>query len=161
MTIACVSTLSGNDDSVGPAEPRDQVVAAAVSQLGFNDPAPYWEQTLPTTYVGPFPKDWCGSFCLWCLNQAGLALDAHWIVGRGFLMVPPNVLPMTKEGQKGDIAYFEHNQHHAVIEEVTDHTYKLINGNGAGGRVTRSEVPRGQVTAVFSIAPYIESFLNA
>ena len=54
-----------------PAAPllgRAAVVAAAVSQLGNDDPAPYWSDVLPGK--DPTGMDWCGAFALWCFAQA-------------------------------------------------------------------------------------------
>ncbi len=133
---------------------RAAVVAAAVSQIGNTDPALYWHDTLPGR--DPGHADWCGAFALWCLHQARLALDWNWEIGSGFLLstIHPS-LPTTAEPEPGDIAYFDHNQHEAVIEAVSPSGVSLINGNGAGGAVTRSSVPRSAVTAFFSIAPLL------
>lgn len=135
------------------SDPRALVVAAALSQVGLGDAQIYWDNVLPGVNVGH--ADWCGAFALWCLHQAGLALDRHWVIGSGFLLTHP-ALPQTKTPQVGDIAYFAHNEHHGVIVSV-DPTgaIGLVNGNGTGGLVSQSTVDPSEVTAFFSIAPLI------
>lgn len=140
-----------------PAPPligRAAVVAAAVSQLGNADPTTYWNDVLPGK--DPTGMDWCGAFALWCLHQAGLALDWMWEIGEGFALSDQHQsLPITKTPLPGDMAYFDHNQHMAVVELVTPTAVQLVNGNGTRGAVTRSTARRSDVTAFFSIAPLL------
>jgi hypothetical protein len=64
---------------------------------------------------------------------------------------------MTYVPKPGDIAYFEKNQHHAIVAAInTDGTVDLINGNGTGGAVTESRPAKTKVTAFFSIQPLLE-----
>lgn len=137
---------------------RNQVVLAAASQLGKKDPAPYW---INTTGIAQSPKlSWCGAFALWSLHQAGLALDKNWIIGKGFLLTPP-ALPSTKTPKPGDIAYYEHFQHHAVVAGVRpDGTIDLINGNGTNASVSPSNTQASKVTAFYSIQPFIDQRLR-
>jgi len=140
---------------LAPRMPRREAVArAALSQLGNGDPKRYWDDVLPGVNVGE--ADWCGAGALWSLHQAGLALDRHWKLGSGFLLTPP-ALPTTKQPEIGDIAYFHHNQHHAVVVGVTPGSVALVNFNGADGLVSQSTVEPARVTAFFSIAPLISS----
>jgi hypothetical protein len=141
----------------GPSE-RQRVVFAALAEVGNGDPAKYWADVLPG--VDPRGLDWCGAFALWALHQAGLALDRRWVLGRGFILVGPNPLPQTTNPKPGDIAYFTKNQHEAIVEFVSPGAVQLINGNGQGGRVSVSTVPRSSVTAFFSIAPLLSSTPN-
>lgn len=135
-------------DTEPPAcDPRADVVAAAAGELGNSDPEPYWADALPGTHV-PHAISWCGGFALWALHQAGLALGWHWEPGVGFLFR----LPTTRSPDAGDVAYFTHHQHHAIVERVEDGACWLINGNGIGGQVTRSHVFTSSVTAFYSIA---------
>ena len=128
---------------------RTAVVDAALSQLGATDASVYWADTMPGSPESDYPKDWCGGFALWALHQAQLGLDLVWKVGAGFLI--PN-LSQTKNPKPGDIAYFAHNQHHAIVSAVnSDGTVSLVNGNGAGAQVTMSSVPKSSVTAFFSL----------
>jgi hypothetical protein len=135
---------------------RAAVVAAAVSQLGNTDPTAYWQNVLATHPAGGIHADWCGAFALWCLHQAGLALDWNWEIGSGFLL--SNVhrsLPTTTDPKPGDVAYFDHNEHEAIVELVTPSGVQIINGNGENGAVSRSTALRSSVTAFFSIAPLL------
>lgn len=136
---------------------RECVVESARVELGNNDPKKYWDDVLPGT---PISKgiDWCGAFALWSLHQAGLLPDVQWVVGKGFLWdVPRNDwrLPIVKTPEPGDIAFFEHLQHQAVVEEVNGDLMTLLNGNGEHGAVTRSTVPISHATLLFSIAPLL------
>ncbi len=162
VAIISASTSTDNSGISGTPSnmsPRELVVQAAQSQIGFSDPTPYWLDALPESFQGPFPPDWCGAFALWALHQAGLALDIKWEIGFGFLLVPPHALRTVSVPEPGDIAYFNRNQHHAVVESVDESsgTVNLINGNGVGGQVTESvSVPFDHVTAFFSIQSYID-----
>lgn len=132
---------------------RNSIVAAAEGEHGSApDTAKYWQAALG--HSDPHPPDWCGAFSLWALKRAGLAHDTKWEVGKGFLYK----LPTTSVPKPGDIAYFEHNQHHALVKEVhPDGQVSLINGNGQGGHVTLTKGPREHVTAFYSVAPLIRN----
>lgn len=146
---------SPSSPGLGHLTGRAAVVAAAVSQIGNTDPALYWLDTLPGG-TDPGDADWCGAFALWCLHRARLAQDWQWEIGSGFLLsTVHHSLPTTTEPKPGDIAYFDHNQHEAIVEAVSPSGVSLINGNGSGGAVTRSTEPRSAVTAFFSIAPLL------
>ena len=132
--------------------PREVVARAALSQVGNGDPKRYWDDVLPGVDVGN--ADWCGAGALWCLHQAGLALDRRWKIGSGFLLTPP-ALPTTKRPEIGDIAYFDHKQHHAVVVGVGPKVVSLVNFNGAGGLVSESTIDPAHVTAFFSIEPLV------
>lgn len=136
---------------------RMSIVETALNEVGNNDSSKY----------GAAPGvDWCGIFDLWVYHQNGILTDVEWAYAEdinrdgktdfGFLMVPPKALPMTNSPEPGDVAYFNKNQHHALVEAVRDDEVDLINGNGLGGRVTRSTVPRSKATAYFSVAPYLK-----
>lgn len=126
---------------------RERVVQIALSQVGKNDAAVYWEDAYGT-YPGP-SYAWCGVFALWVLRQAGLT-DAKWIVGKGFIY--PLGLEVTYVPKPGDIAYFEKYQHQAIVGSVNDDgTVSLINGNGTGGAVTESRPQKSKVSAFYSI----------
>jgi hypothetical protein len=133
---------------------REAVARAALSQVGNGDPKRYWDDVLPGVNVGK--ADWCGAGALWSLHQAGLGLGRHWKIGSGFLLTPP-ALPTTKQPEVGDIAYFDHNQHHAVVVGVAPGVVSLVNFNGEGGLVSESSIEPAHATAFFSIAPLISS----
>ena len=137
-----------------PRPAREAVVRAALSQIGNGNPKRYWDDVLPGVDVGE--ADWCGAGALWSLHQAGLALDRQWKLGSGFLLTPP-ALPTTRQPEPGDIAYFDHNQHQAVVADVAPGLVALVNFNGIGGLVSLSKIKPVQATAFFSIAPLISS----
>jgi hypothetical protein len=64
----------------------------------------------------------------------------------------PLGLKQTPVPEPGDIAYFQKNQHHAIVASVnSDGTVSLINGNGTGGAVSESRPDIEDVTAFYSI----------
>lgn len=133
---------------------RSQVTRAARGELGESNGGKYWADTLPAgTPTLDYPKDWCGGFVLWAIHQAGLGQDIHWKTGLGFLS---GHLTTTNDPKPGDIAYFNHNEHHAIVDTVTGDTVTLINGNGIGGKVTPSTVRKSDVTAFYSIESLLD-----
>lgn len=139
-----------------PPNYRDDVVGAAFRKIGVSDARPFWKEVLPAgTPESDYPRDWCGAFALWALNQAGLGRELEWVIGLGFL----GKLPITQNPLPGDIAYFDTNQHHAVVAEVgmPGDRVGLINGNGGGSpsRVTVSTSPRAAAKNYYSIEPLI------
>jgi len=150
-----VAGLATSIWALWPVSQRLQVARAAQSQLGRSDASIYWADVLPGYPRASYPKDWCGGFALWTLHQARLAKNLIWIIGQGFLQN----LPTTQSPEVGDIAYFDTNQHHAVVTGV-DHasgTVDLVNGNGAGGEVSASVTPISHVAGFYSIAPLLGS----
>lgn len=137
-----------------PAPPRARVVQRATDMLGVTDARAFWRDVLPPgTPESAYPKDWCGAFALWCLHQAGLGLDLSWEVGMGFL----EHLPTTQHPQAGDIAYFDNNEHHAVVTDPDvgiPGSVGLINGNGNAGAVSAST--SSGAAAYYSIQPLID-----
>lgn len=133
---------------------RAEVVRIAGSQLGSTDASPYW-----TEVYGSYPGKtfaWCGVFALWVLHQAGLT-KAKWLTGpKEYGFIYPLKLPMVASPKPGDIAYFNKNQHQAIVASVSGNGWvTLINGNGEGGAVTESQV--AVVTAFYSITKLIEA----
>src|SRR6478735_5147749 len=151
-TIAGTPTLPPRSPAREGRDAREAVARAALSQLGNGDPKRYWDDVVPGVNVGE--ADWCGAGALWSLHQARLALNRQWKLGSGFLLTPP-ALPTTKQPEIGDIAYFHHNQHHAVVVGVAPGRVALVNFNGAGGLVSQSTIEPAQAAAFFSIAPLI------
>lgn len=132
------------------SDPRKRLIHVALSQLGSAQASKYWADVLPGS--AQYPKEWCGGFALWALHQIGLAKDWNWEIGRGFLYR----LPQTNNPQPGDIAYFDRNQHQAIIKSINpDKTITLINGNGMGGVVTESTGPISAARAFYSIQPLL------
>lgn len=99
-----------------PEGARGRVVALALGELGDQDPQRYIRDAAPQ-YIGqpPNAKAWCGIFALWCLRQAGLTTK-RWIDGKGFAY---GYLPITRDPQPGDVAYFGGAlSHYAIVERV-------------------------------------------
>ncbi len=150
--------LLGTAVALWPTDPRLVVTDAVTDQIGQRDARPYWRSVLPASFPErQYPKDWCGAFALWALHQAELALDIDWVIGTGFL----NKLPITRDPQPGDIAYFDTNQHHAVVTDVglIGDRVGLVNGNGTGGAVSVSTSPKSAVKAFYSIEPLVTEAL--
>lgn len=139
-----------------PTSPRLRVAQHALSQVGAGDASVYWADVLPGYPQASYPKDWCGAFALWALHQAGLGENIFWVIGVGFLS---ENLPTTTTPQVGDIAYFNTNEHHAVVVGVNPDqgTVDLINGNGTGGLVSTSTTPVSHVAGFYSIEPLLAS----
>lgn len=132
---------------------RDEVIAAADSQIGPGNPVLYWEDVCVETLEPN--RDWCGAFVLWCLHRAGLALDVCWATdGSGF--VGPSKLPTTKNPLPGDI-YYQHEpyQHHAIVESLENGILTTIDGNSPN--VSRNTRPLPKEGIVFySIDPFLK-----
>lgn len=134
--------------------PRDRIVAWAESQEGESDHSPYWLSAIGRPAQDP-DTDWCGAFVLAALHRQGLAIDRQWALGKGLEATLP-LAKRTKSPQRGDIAYYKKNQHVAIVADVHDGLVRLVNGNGAGGRVTITERPSTDAAAYYDIGPYID-----
>lgn len=139
---------------LGPVEPeRIDVVHAAQVELGSTDWRRYQDDAL--CYHEPKKLHWCGLFVLASMHRAGVAEDWCWKPGLGFLYRLPRI-PKGALPEPADVAYFARPyQHHAMVEWVSPDgtTVSLLNGNGAGGRVTRTSRPLTDATAYYSTAP--------
>jgi hypothetical protein len=164
ILASIASSLLGTDEN----KLRAKVVKAAEGQLDNTDASIYWKDVMGG--IGGWPKDWCGAFALWALHQAGLALNVKWVQSLGFLLVAPHALKPVQVPKPGDIAYFNRSQHHAVVRRVNaDGTVDLINGNGfnpaiqngAISEVAASRTHMSNVTAFYSIQPFIDQRLAA
>lgn len=132
---------------------RARVVTVARSQVGATDPTRYWLDVLPNTKP-PFPRSWCGAGYLWCLHQAGLALDVNWVIGLGLagaMSRSRKSFPVTFDPAPGDMAYFTRHQHHAVVVGREGDQLELVNFNGHGGTVTVTRCELRDVRACYSI----------
>lgn len=92
----------------------------------------YWREVLPHEWtdaqVDAYQfKHWCGGFALFNLHMAGLALDVTWKDSVGFC--EPQHLTHTKAPEPGDIAWFTHNSHYAIVEAVRGNLFDSIDGN--------------------------------
>jgi hypothetical protein len=137
---------------------RLKIVQAAINEPWTDPPVTkYWKDVLTAQdfAAGP-PKEWCGGFDLWALHQAGVALDTKWIVGTGFLFK----LPTTINPKRGDIAYFQNQQHHALVRNVIGNKVDLINGNGAFGKITPSSTDRIGTATFYDVEPFIQKAIG-
>lgn len=123
------------------AEARAEVVRQAELAIGPHPRGPegdvfgYWREVLPSSWtdeeVAQYAavKHWCGGFDLRCIKRAGLAENATWRDGTGF--VYPEGLPPTANPKPGDVAYRQNPwQHYAVF--AADHgggKFTTIDGN--------------------------------
>lgn len=110
---------------------RQDIIDTAAKRIGNPSTDDIWRGVLkPSDYQPGITKAWCGAFALDCLHGAGVALDVMWIFGKGFL----GRLPITKDPQPGDIAYYDKPyQHHAIVESVDGGTLHTIDGNQGHG----------------------------
>jgi hypothetical protein len=149
--ITAALVLQQNDENAGESAPIDyraKVVKAAASQVGLSDKSVYCKLACRSPDHYNWPKDWCAVFALWTFIVAGLNVVWRW--------GDPNCwfsyrLSTTTNPKPGDVAYFTLNQHHAIVESVNGNEVHLINGNGVGGKVTRSTSTKGAVTVFYSI----------
>lgn len=129
--------------------PRQRILRTARKELGNRE----WTKYLQGVVLEPLdrPIAWCGVFVLWVLHKAGIAKKIPWVLGKGILYM----LPKTTDPKPGDIAYFDKPyQHHAIVEKVTKDFVRTIDGNSAD-QVQRNVRPRGEVSAFYSIKPWI------
>lgn len=98
--------------------------------------AELWRLVVPEPWHGPYPKHWCACLAHYC-TIAGLGLTT-----RARLRKPENWLEFEQAlglrqlergelPKPGDWAYFERNQHRAIVQEVdaTARTFDSIDGN--------------------------------
>lgn len=132
-----------------PAAKRLRLVALIRGEIESPDPSKYWDSVLADS--DPAPAHWCGALILWALRALGLT-DAHWVRGKGFIY--PIGLPQitAAEVQIGDVAYYNANQHQAMVSVVHgDGRFMVLNGNSTGGAITETETTSAKVAAFYSI----------
>lgn len=104
-------------------------------------------------------KHWCGGFALFNLHMSGLALGVHWKDGFGFC--EPEHLTRVKIPEPGDIAWFVHNSHYAIVERVRGNLFDSIDGN-QGLTMARPSIklhvgrPLTGVAVFYSINKFLE-----
>lgn len=152
---------------------RQRVANTANQENHARDATKYWADVLPATWKGPYPKQWCGAFALWCLRTA-LGCGLQWDVAMkkddpsGFL----HHLRQLKRGtcpDLGDIAYKDAPyQHHAVVVAAgTDDggTPFVITMDGNSGdppgEVLEHWNPQSHWTCFFSIEDLVHDTLRA
>ena len=90
-------------------------------------------------------KAWCGIFALWVVKSSGLVgFVGNWKDGSGIASVPGIV--GTSTPHRGDIAYKDDQNHHAVVYDVVSGPMGTrivtIDGNsGSGSSITKNESP--------------------
>lgn len=154
--VGIISVVSSRKTEI--IDQRGAVVMAALDEFervntpgNLADPSEYWRvaagKELTSSQVEQL--DWCGGFYVWALKMGGLASDLFWnLNGSGFQSAN---LPQTNDPHPGDLAYFNKNQHHAMVESIDGDTVNLINGNGGGKGITRTSVDKSTVAGFFSI----------
>lgn len=131
---------------------RNKIIKIIEKERAEPDTSKYWSGILKNSNP-PYPKHWCGGLALWALKKAGLAKDVNWEIGKGFLYK----LKITKKPEVGDIAYFQKNQHHAVVKSINDDgTITTYDGNDIGGSIGMHNRDPKKVTAFYSIKKFIE-----
>lgn len=128
---------------------RENIIHAATAELGSEDWARYVQAEVP----GCGKVSWCGIFWLWCLHQAGVALDLEWQLGKGVRPTPRRISVL--EAKPGDGLYMHKNQHYGVFvrwEYEGDDVFVVsIDGNSTGGRVTERRRLAAEWVCAFSV----------
>jgi hypothetical protein len=150
------SGASGSASGCTEAELRARVVEVCRAEVGKAELPKYFADAAPMYVHANEPPNWCGIFALWALHQAGLLREKTWVVARGFLETAP-ALPRTESPQPGDVAYYDKNQHQAVVLSVDGDQAELANGNGYGGVVSLGRRPLADARAYYSIKPAIDA----
>lgn len=129
---------------------RDELLDWAKSQVGPGNRATYWVSALGKD---PGAKlAWCGAFCLAGLHAVGLATDARWVIGLGFL--GPLKLKQTRTPSRGDIGYIDQPfQHHFLFDYEHDGWVYSVDGNQPDVRQRRR---RREGLAFYSISPLLD-----
>lgn len=149
---------------VSHALQRELVIERADDQFHLSphiNVAKYWADVLHQDERASHPPQWCGAFCLWAIHGAGLGRELLWRFATatdkrsGFLWA----LHRTTVPQPGDVAYFEHWQHHALVRcMVGDDLFDSIDGNQ--GPVTPIKLHQRSIreaTAFYSIGSLLSS----
>jgi hypothetical protein len=142
--------LVNSDSSKSPASLRRSLVRRIESEIPSPDPEKYWGDILDDS--DPHPAAWCGALILWAHRIEGLT-DAHWVRGQG-IATPLKLRAISAKNVKvGDIAYFTRYQHVATVSKVLGGgRFEILNGNAAGGAISRTETDTSKVAAWFSVA---------
>lgn len=123
----------------------------------------YWEDVLREPHAGPHPPQWCGAFALWCIHQAGIARELRWEFASeanehrsGFLWALHR-LELIEVPEPGDVAYFAHWQHHALVRcMVGVDQVDTIDGNqGPVSPIKLKQRSLREVTAFYSVRRFL------
>ena len=94
-----------------------------------------WLDVLPFDWIGKHPAHWCAAFAMWCVHHAGLAVARARVGKEGWLEFEQALglrqLPKGELPKPGDWAYFQRNQHRAIVQEVDEvrRTFDSLDGN--------------------------------
>lgn len=116
---------------------RINMCNAALDRVGTPFSSEYLS-VADTPWTGTHKPAWCGLFALFMAHRAGFLLNRRWHWETGFTSRPTQ-LRTTLIPQPGDIIYYLHSNHYAIL--VPDHqlnSYYAINGNGVAGCVSIS-----------------------
>jgi hypothetical protein len=143
-------------------ELRARIVELAVAELKNDKPDDYWKDV---SHSGrSLSKFWCQAFWLSMLRRAGVALDVRCETGKGAEHIMRKAgykFPYVVRPMPGDLAFFAKPlQHHALVERVDGNIATLINGNGEGGKVTRTTKLLGRVSLFYSIDDLLDRALS-
>jgi hypothetical protein len=143
-------SVTGEELDASDVRVRARIIANARAQIGAVTVSEYWRDVLGPDWTGPFPKHWCGAFCLAMLHSVGAATDILWEVGKGFLFR----LPRAKDPQPGDVVYFDKPfQHHALFVRYDgDHIVTIDGNQGAPWPVCERRRAKNKATAIYSVA---------
>lgn len=150
---------------------RQNIVSIARRELGGGhvkgspEVERYCESSLPAAYTAAQIRyaaknsEWCGIFALYCLHEAGIALDVRWVVGGGFVL--EQGLPRTSTPQPGDIAVRPSPfWHHAIVESLGSGQLITIDGNQPGVVRRIRPAPTSNIQ-YHSIAPFLPAGAEA
>jgi hypothetical protein len=148
-----MTQVSGEELDDSDRRVRQRIIGVAYGEIEGVRTSDYWRDVLGKGWQGPYPREWCGAFCLWCLHQVGAATGVLWEVGEGFLFR----LPRARDPQPGDVVYFDKPfQHHALFVRYDGDFIVTIDGNqGAPRPIREQRRPRSKVTAVYSVANFL------
>lgn len=155
IALGALTTLGGIWMTQPRRTDRQRVVDAALSEQAAHGDAPrtatYWRAA---GLSPPYPRQWCGAFVHWALDEAGL--HPHpWQIGSGFLY--QSGLAPTRDPKPGDVGYIDQPfQHHVVVAAVDGDNVHTVEGNAPGIKLRTRQ--KGDPRIVwFSIAPLLSS----
>jgi hypothetical protein len=148
--LAGFAMLVTSDSSKSPAALRRSLVRRIEGEISSPDPEKYWADVLDDSDA--HPPSWCGALILWA-HRAEKLTDAHWVRGQGIATPLKMKIISSKKVKVGDVAYFTRYQHVATVSKVLGGgRFEILNGNAAGGAITRTETDASRVAAFYSIA---------
>lgn len=118
----------------------------------------YWAEVF-TGRDDAHPLEWSGSFTLWCLHKAGIAIEL------AQSLIPPRYgfrwalreLGPAERPLPGDVAYRNRPcEHHAVVICALDETVVTVDADqGGAAPIMRKQRPLSHWTGFYSIDPLL------